>query len=83
MKKFLTLTLVLFLSLFIVGESGAEYISTKEILLNGEVIGSAYSDEERYFYNIVRYKNEVYWCQTYNPSLPQFERSTSCRVLEL
>ncbi len=83
MKKFLALTLVLFLSLFMVGESEAEYIPTKEILLNGEVIGSAYSDEERYFYNIVRYKNEVYWCQTYNPVLSQFDRATSCRALEL
>ncbi len=38
MKKFLTLTLALFLSLFIVGESEAD-VSDYEILYEGEIMG--------------------------------------------
>jgi hypothetical protein len=82
MKNLLAITLVFILSLFVVEQSEARYL-TKEVLLKGEVIGSAYSDEERYFYNIVRYKNEVYWCQTFNPSPPQYVKSTLCLAVEL
>ena len=69
MKKFLTLTLVLFLSLFIVGESGAERPPYDErILSKGEIIASGYSvtddiiGETRRFDLLVRYKGYVYWC---------------------
>ena len=67
MKKFLVLTLVLFLSLFIVEESRAERVplDDERILSKGEVLASGYSvneDGQRLFDVLVRYKGYVYWC---------------------
>ncbi len=66
MKKFLALTLVLFLSLFIVGESEAY----QEIILEGEVISSHtqhFQDSQKYLHTLlIRYKGSLYSCQVFD-----------------
>jgi hypothetical protein len=76
MKKFLALTLVLFLSLFIVGESGAthsgksgmKYIANNHnIITGGEIISSNYFDQRdlEQFNLLIRFQGELWWCKTF------------------
>ena len=64
MKKFLALTLVLFLSLFIVGESEA-YPSHTDIFQNGEVISSQHGTWRGgdKIDLLVKYDGELFWCR--------------------
>ena len=83
MRKFLALTLVLFLSLFIVGESEASMTEseTYEVLLKGEVMTQGFhvgsSALELYF--MMKYKKEVYMCYV---NIATLNRSVSCAELE-
>ena len=64
MKKFLTLTLVLFLSLFMVGESGATLVKSKEIWKNGEVLSFSTKNQatEDWYDHVIWYRDNIYLC---------------------
>ena len=81
MKKFLTLTLVLFLSLFIVGESEAIHSKDKidlthNVMTGGEVLGSQYVEEDttRGFSLLVRYNGNLYWCDNFKTGIMDGDR---------
>ena len=87
MKKFLTLTLVLFLSLFIVGESGASHekpLTTdeiNEIWLNGEVMGVVRngSTSATIPFLMIRYSGAIYRCHNEVNSWDRAETGHTCR----
>ena len=92
MKNFLTLTLVLFLSLFMVGESRATHgdssIPNKHnVIQDGEIIAeqhreTPFNDNYNYFDLLIRYKGQLYWCQVSWPNDPYLTGTTYCHLYD-